>query len=134
VISRANAVEKPRDTVWVAPRATRFGANAPAPAAATEHRPESSNSFRRPRRSAMLAIRSEPSTPTRTAARVALCCVRVASNSSAANVMVWVMSVPRYPASSDRVQSTARMVDERALKRWGGAQNGSAPGSGDRSR
>jgi hypothetical protein len=79
----------------VSPRAIRFGAKAPAAAPATASNPDSSSSFRRPRRSAMLEISSEPSTPIRTAARVLLWAPRLTSNSSAAKVMVWVISVPR---------------------------------------
>ena len=49
----------------------------------------------RPRRSAMVMITSERTTPARALASVAPWALLVAPNSSAAKVIVWVRTVPR---------------------------------------
>ena len=64
----------------------------------------------------------------RTAARVAPCAPFPAPNSSAANVIVWEMSVPRYPATIEIVQRRARTRAARASMRDGGDHHGNPCG------
>ena len=88
------AVASPRTTVCPAPSATRLGAKLLSAATTQPSPAQPSSTRRRPLRSASAVRASAPRMPMRTAASVAPCCVLVASNSSAANVIVWLSSVP----------------------------------------
>ena len=94
-ISSAIAVDIPRARVWLPPSHTRPGAAAPVAARRQAAIDAATRITRRPRRSAAATITKASSTPIRTAARVKPWSLSLASNSSAAKVMVWVRSVPR---------------------------------------
>ena len=93
--SRPAAAHAPRLTVWVAASTARLGARAPAPWTAMQASSAPVRMRRRPRRSAIApsAMASRP--PSRTAAKALPCAPVDAPNWSAANVIVWVSSVPR---------------------------------------
>ena len=92
--SNPPAVASPRTTVCATPSATRSGAKLLSAATRQPSPAQASRTRRRPLRSASAVSASAPRMPMRTAASVAPCWVLVASNSSAANVIVWLRSVP----------------------------------------
>ena len=129
-MSTARAVEKPRATVWLA---VYHGSEGASPVVAANRQPptaETSSSFLRPWRSARLTM------PTaRKMARRATASATVwgrspwSPKSSEANVMVWVIEVPRYPATREAKHSAPRAFEARASSRSAGAHHGrAAPG------
>ena len=78
---------------------------------------------RRPRRSAAATRTRARSTPTRVAASAAPWAWSEAPNSSAAKVMVWVTSVPVYPAIRVRAHRLARARAVSASRRSGGVHH-----------
>ena len=88
-------VVRPRATIWLDPRNHRPEEKAPSAVTSTARVAVPIRSRRRPRRSARTTTASATNTPRRTAASVAPWAVSLRSNSSAAKVMVWVMTVPR---------------------------------------
>jgi hypothetical protein len=92
---RPAAAHAPRLTVWVAARTARLGARAPASVDTMLASSAPVRIRRRPRRSAIAPSAMASSPPRRTAAKALPCAPVPAPNSSAANVIVWVSSVPR---------------------------------------
>ncbi len=86
---------KARATVWVAASTSMEGAKAPRTVTRHAAAVDPSSRRRRPRRSDRATRARLPSVPTRTAARAAPWAAVLRPKSSAAKLIVWVITVPR---------------------------------------
>ena len=86
---------RPLATSWDPPRNHRPGATAPSAVTSTASTAVPMSRLRRPFLSARATTTSATTIPSRTTASVIPCAVSPRSNSSAAKVIVWVMTVPR---------------------------------------